>query len=129
MKDRIHWTWKRIVGTILGILGIGTLTSCYGVYEEYAYYDIYGNVKGAVNGTEQPLKGISVVLYEGNDATKSTLTDTDGWYEFHDLRMGSYKLRFTDIDGKENGGNFKAKDYDIALSYDYSYSPTLETNE
>ncbi|MBQ9207047.1 MAG: radical SAM-associated putative lipoprotein [Treponema sp.] len=128
MRDKINWTWKRIVGTVLGILGIGTLTSCYGVYEENEF-DVYGTVKGNINGTEQAIKGIPVVLYRGSDAKDSKVTDSDGWYEFRDLTEGSYTLRFTDIDGEENG-SFKQKDVAVTLNFDdRNENVTLENAE
>ena len=34
MRGKINWTWKKVTGTILGILGIGTLVSCYGMVED-----------------------------------------------------------------------------------------------
>ena len=43
----IRWTWRRVAGVIAGVFGIGTLTSCYGVYtDDEDLFDVYGNVKG-----------------------------------------------------------------------------------
>lgn len=128
MKDKIHWTWKRIVGTVLGILGIGTLTSCYGVIEDELEYEIYGNVKGNINGTEQPVKNIVVQLYnDGSSESKDvTTTDSDGWYEFRGLAEGTYTLKFSDTDGDANGGSFAQKEHSVTLKDDFNYSPTLD---
>ena len=126
MRERINWTWKRIVGTILGVFGIGTLTSCYGVYEDE--FDIYGNVKGKVDGTEKTIEGIEVSLYKRSDSSKinDTKTDKDGYYNFLALEDASYKLVFKDVDGEKNG-SFKQKEVDI--EYGGNFSVTLENAE
>lgn len=41
MNTKLHWTWKKILGTLLGICGIGTLTSCYGMVENDDDYIMY----------------------------------------------------------------------------------------
>ena len=126
MKDKIHWTWKRIIGVILGVLGIGTLTSCYGVIEDEFEYSIYGQVKGKINGTEQAIEGIAVALYNtAGGARNITLTDSDGWYDFRALEGGSYTITYTDIDGDKNG-SFKQKELEIPLKEDFNSSVTLE---
>lgn len=130
MKDKIHWTWKRILGTIFGILGIGTLTSCYGVVEDEFEYDVYGKVQGKIDGTTQPVKGIIVeVSRTTSDEKQLTYTDSDGWFEFRDLYEGSYIVKFTDTDGAENG-SFKQKTERVALKSDYNFETlTLEEAE
>ncbi|WP_407427704.1 SdrD B-like domain-containing protein [Treponema sp.] len=130
MKDKIHWTWKRIAGVIFGILGIGTLTSCYGVIEDEFEYDIYGNVKGNVNGTEQAIKDIVVQLsVKQSETFKTVTTDSDGWYEFRGLTAGDYTLKFTDTDGDANGGSFAQKEHSVTLKDDFQYSPVLNNAE
>lgn len=130
MKDKIHWTWKRIIGTILGILGIGTLTSCYGVPEDEFEYDIYGKVQGRIDGTTQPVKGIVVEAARNmSDDKHLTYTDSDGWFEFKDLYEGSYTVKFTDTDGAENG-SFKQKIEHLSLTSDHGFGTvTLENDE
>ena len=114
IKDKITWTWKRIVGTVLGILGIGTLTSCYGVPEDM--YDILGEVKGTVNGTEQAIPNIAVAAYDDNDAKLAEAkTDANGKFALAELEAGTYRLTFTDIDGEENG-SFAQKEVTVPLS-------------
>ena len=125
MREKINWTWKRIVGTILGILGIGTLTSCYGVPEDEFYYDIYGKVTGNINGTEKPIEDICVELYKNGKFNKAIHTDSDGWYEFRELEGTTYMVRFSDTDGAENG-SFKTKVIDITLTDDFHKNITLE---
>mgnify|MGYP003571341201 CR=1 FL=1 len=129
MKDKIHWTWKRIVTTICTILGIGTLTSCYGMIEDDYEFDIYGTVTGKINGAETAIKGIAVAISKtGSDNDKITLTDSDGWFEFRELTEGTYTLTFNDIDGEKNG-KFKQYTRDVTLNDDYNPKITLESAE
>ena len=113
IKDKITWTWKRIVGTVLGILGIGTLTSCYGVPEDM--YDILGEVKGTVNGTEQAIPNIAVAAYDNDAKMAEAKTDANGKFALAELEAGTYRLTFTDIDGEENG-SFAQKEVTVPLS-------------
>lgn len=124
MQSKIHWTWKRITGTVLGVLGIGTLTSCYGVIEDE--FDVYGTVTGSVDGTVQPIEGISVELQNLTYNTKETKTTrTNGYYEFTLLEEGDYQLTFTDVDGEENG-SFKQKKEIISLTETLSLPVQLD---
>ncbi|MBQ5999021.1 MAG: hypothetical protein IJL70_06080 [Treponema sp.] len=41
MNTKLHWTWKKVLGLVLGICGIGTLTSCYGMVENDDDYMMY----------------------------------------------------------------------------------------
>ena len=113
IKDKITWTWKRIVGTVLGILGIGTLTSCYGVPEDM--YDILGEVKGTVNGTEQAIPNIAVAAYDSDAKMAEAKTDANGKFALAELEAGTYRFTFTDIDGEENG-SFAQKEVAVSLS-------------
>ena len=127
MKDKIHWTWKKIVGTVLGILGIGTLTSCYGVYEDETGFDVYGNVFGNVNGTQVVIPDIVVQISNNSSDFKDIITtDSAGFYAFRELEEGDYTLRFSDTDGAKNHGKFAQKEFGAGLTKDYHYSPTLE---
>ena len=86
------------------------------------------NVKGNINGTEQPVKNIVVQLYnDGSSESKDvTTTDSDGWYEFRGLAEGTYTLKFSDTDGDANGGSFAQKEHSVTLKDDFNYSPTLD---
>ncbi|MBR1403032.1 MAG: radical SAM-associated putative lipoprotein [Treponema sp.] len=134
MRDTIHWTWKRIIGTIFGILGIGTLTSCYGVPEDIEYYDIGGKVKGKIDGTEQPIKGIEVALRGvsstyGSDVSRSSATNRNGEFSFSDLTSGTYTVTYIDVDGTDNG-SFKTASKQIELpGSNLDLNITLEENE
>lgn len=116
---------KRLFWLILGIIGIATLVSCNVTFEGYSTYDIYGNVTGKINGTEQQaIEGIVVALYKTGGSTKITLTDSKGWYEFRDLEKGTYTLTYNDIDGDKNGA-FYQKELAIVLTGDFAEPITL----
>lgn len=119
MKDKLHWTWKKITGTALGILGIGTLTSCYGVIEDTEYFDLHGKITGSTNGTTLPVEGIEVALrgksdiYESEEAL-STSSNKDGEFNLYDVTAGTYTLTFIDVDGEKNG-SFKSSSKSIKV--------------
>ena len=146
MRDKINWTWKRILGTIFGVLGIGTLTSCYGVYEDdftddydKNYHDIYGVVTGKIDGESKPIKDIVVTLVkketdkETSEVTRSSpsfdSTSETGSFHFYRRGEGTYELTFNDIDGEENG-SFTQKKKEIKVSEeDYNFSIDLSSEE
>ena len=150
MKSKIKWTWKRILSVILGILGIGTLTSCYGTPDDYYgydrdddyhsnYHDIYGTVSGKIDGQKKPIKNIVVSLSKKNSgdsdssATYSSpsldYTSSEGIFHFYDNSDGIYELCFTDIDGEKNG-SFKQQKKEIELhKKDFALSIDLESSE
>lgn len=56
---KITWNWKKIVTIILGTLGIGTLTSCYGMPigpDDYDYEDEPGTEQDSGEQTEESEK-------------------------------------------------------------------------
>lgn len=124
MKKKLRRNWKQITGAILCVLLFTTLVSCYVTVENDRKYDIYGDVKGKIDGTEQTIEGIAVALYKTGGSKKITLTDSNGWYEFRDLQKGTYTITYTDIDGDKNG-SFNQKEVDIVLNGDYTKSVTL----
>lgn len=96
MKSKITWTWKKIVGIIAGIFGIGTLTSCYGSVPLGDEVQISGTVTGEVAGVVQPIPGIRVCSFDD-----FTDTDKDGKYTLFAREYAQFW--FTDGDGEENG--------------------------
>ena len=124
MKDKIHWTWKKILGTILGILGIGTLTSCYGMPED-GFYTYSCTVKGKINGTEQPIEGILVNVKDSEGYEYKDKTNSEGKISLSDIFEGKCTITFTDVDGAENG-SFAEKTSNISLTYDLNETVTLE---
>ncbi len=115
----IHWNFKKITTALLTTLGIGTLTSCYGMppidYGASWSANLYGDEE------MKPIKGIKATLRQGNTVIEETTSDEDGYIEFS--REGeSYRtsicteyvsdyftVELSDIDGEANGGKFKSK--------------------
>lgn len=107
---KITWTWKKVVGVILGALGIGTLTSCYGMPILDPFYNpdgvnvvFKGTVEGDIDedGETEPVSGIEI---SSNYAT--TFTDSRGRFEilaYFPEKETSAVLYFDDIDDSENG--------------------------
>ena len=123
MRGKINWTWKKITGTILGVLGIGTLVSCYGMVEDDDL-SLCGTVTDSAGGK---IKGIEVTLKNSSGSkTETTTTSDSGTYEFAYLSEGSYTLNFKDVDGSENG-SYKEKTEEATLSYN-DIDPNKELN-
>lgn len=105
---KLTLTWKKIISTILGFLGIGTLVSCYGMPLGYSSVFISGSVNGDIDGDpdtpDQPIPDIEIRV---NDEYRST-TNIEGKFFFCLDYEGVYKVSFVDVDNKENG-SFKTK--------------------
>ena len=114
----MHWDFKKITTAVLTTLGIGTLTSCYGMppvnYGSEWSATIYGG-----KDTELPLNNIHVRLISGREIIAEDWTDSTG---FVSLQMDPGRTAFmmpedgsrcmeliiTDDDGTQNGGKFKS---------------------
>ena len=98
---KIKWNLKKTGVTLLGILGIGTLTSCYGMPPNQKASFIEGKIK---SGSEKTIPGIEVSLFDKDGLFLSkTISDKDGNYAICIFSLGKYILKFKDIDGIENG--------------------------
>ncbi len=98
---KIKWNLKKTGVTLLGILGIGTLTSCYGMPPNPSSSFIEGKIK---SGSEASIPGIEVSLFDKDGLLVSeTISDKDGNYAICIFSDGKYILKFKDIDGIENG--------------------------
>ena len=73
--------------------GINVLPQ-YGSLGDYVWMD--SNNNGQQDGTETPIAGVKVYLYDGTGTTilDSTLTDALGKYTFDSLITGAYKVKF-----------------------------------
>ena len=107
--------WKKITYSILTALGIGMLTSCYGMPVTSNYSCISGKVTGV---EDNPVEGIKVTL-NYNGIEDSTNTDKNGNYYFEIIidenSENHAKLTFEDIDGDING-NYSGKTEEIILN-------------
>lgn len=101
----------RLLSGALGLLGFA---ACNEIEDMYGTPYIRFLIKGTVTSeTDEPLKGIQVIVRpEWNPMWNDTLyTDEKG--EFQAISGSSFgineqKIYFNDIDGEENGGNFKS---------------------
>ena len=115
MEKRIIKFWDKIVVVLLGLLGI--FNSCEKPCE-------YGTPLGEykLNGivtdkeTANPIQNIQVVRFRNSDYGDTLYTDAEGKYAFHDFSFGEFHLKFEDIDGEENGGEFKTKEIKTKLT-------------
>lgn len=114
--------------TILGILGFSFVSACDGEgTPPYAMYgvpvaDEYGSpyaeyfVKGKVSDENgEPIKGIAVTAPK--EYPDTAFTSDDGSYELRGSFFPSDELevKFTDVDGEENGGWFLTKRQNVKL--------------
>ncbi len=87
---------------------------------DYVWLDSNGD--GVQDATEQPLAGVTVILYAADGTTKlaSTVTDANGYYSFVNLTPGTYVVGFENIPlgatfTKQNAtGNTNDSDVDSA---------------
>lgn len=121
--EKITWTWKKIVSTVLGILGIGTLTSCYGVVPYRDSKLITGRIMGDIDGDNvtEPVPNISVSISAGDYSSYTFETNDEGVF-YLDLQspsgaVGQVKFAARDEDGDENG-SFKTYTDTIIINED-----------
>jgi putative lipoprotein (rSAM/lipoprotein system) len=112
MKKQVIKFFDKIVVVLLGVVGLSSI-----VYSCMKYGDPvaeYGEIKGIVTDkeTSKPIQNIQIVRQGYRD---TTYTDADGKYAF-DGRMHPYLIKFEDIDGEENGGDFKSKEIQIKFT-------------
>ncbi|MBB5217785.1 hypothetical protein DYE49_08460 [Treponema rectale] len=130
--NKITWTWKKISASILAVLGIGTLTSCYGVVE--SYNTVYGKVSGDSDGdgVNEPVGGIKIDFVSDNETVASSYSSMDGEYyiDIDDSFSSKGKLVFTDVDGEKNG-KWKTLEKEINLDTDdiCKFDVTLDSDE
>jgi len=144
MNKSVIKFWNKIIILLLGF--IGTFTSCNKIASDYdcVYYPVierdtgenvvvmygilstnYVILKGTVMNQEnlQPIQNIKVIKQIDGQFADVSLTDSTGKYV---LDYGYYEsnlkkvvnLKIEDIDGKDNGGDFKTKEVKIKLTED-----------
>ncbi|MDR0798866.1 MAG: radical SAM-associated putative lipoprotein [Dysgonamonadaceae bacterium] len=121
MKNAIIKNFDKLILVLLGILG---LTNC-DMPKEYGspQAELYGcpsadyEVKGTVTNslTSEPIRRIRVVLN-----WDTIYTDDAGKYrfDFRDFPQDRFNLKFEDIDGEENGGEFMPKTIELIFTDD-----------
>lgn len=91
----------RVLTRIFALFGMTlTCVACYGV--EYTEYRESFSASGRVVDSDgDPIPGIQASV-----ANSHTTTDESGWFFIRGYNTGIY---FRDIDGEDNGGNFKPR--------------------
>ena len=115
MKKSIIKFWDKIIILLLGSSGI--VYSCM----EYGAPEASYAIKGVVTNkeTSRPIKHIQITA-QTNDYEADTLyTNNHGIYElkFSGFPLDKpFHLKFEDIDGKENGGEFETQEIDVKFT-------------
>lgn len=105
---KITFNKNKILASALSILGIGTLTACYGMpapSESIHYID--GNVLGDIDGSGN-LKPIQNIKVTDTSTGESVYTDSVGHYQLmtwisDNHSTSNIKINFEDVDGPKNG--------------------------
>ena len=129
MKKSIIKFWDKIIVVLLGLLGVfnscksdctdnsGGMVAKYGMPQ--ATYEIKGTIKSKANS--KPIPNIQISRQVSENHADTLYTDSKGnyIYRFYGYSLNSGKsvhLKFEDIDGEENGGNFATKEIDVKFT-------------
>ena len=122
MKKQVIKFWDKIIVVLLGIAGV--LGSCdkpkpeYGMaIPEYGTPYVMYELKGIVSDkeTSNPIPNIQIIRNNWD----TLYTDTDGKYTVKQFAYGygmRYSLKFEDIDGEENGGDFETQEVEVKFT-------------
>ena len=105
--------------TLIGVLGLVGIVSCDSACEygtPHADYEIKGTI--LVKDTKEPIKNIRVIHQYKLAWGDTIYSDEAGKYEFNyqNYLFDIQKLKFEDIDGVENGGEFETKEIEITFT-------------
>lgn len=119
---------KRLIFYMLSLLGFGAV-SCEGLngggnLDAYGVpFREYQMSARVVDAEGNPINGIKVSHGVSQDNPKSfeyvTITDSDGFFSGY-VDEGSTYLRFEDVDGEANGGEFETKYLKITAEHTMS---------
>lgn len=154
--EKLHWTWKKIVSIVLGFLGIGTLTSCYGMPyidnpdEMYGCphnkYFITGTVAGDIDGDGEyePLQKIEIRVNPENDYHNrythysdekgkfvvTVITDNGYEDENYNPNANRFSATFTDLAGiTDDERKVTFKTFEYTFKFDEEDEITSEEKE
>lgn len=102
--------WRNILRILLAFFGLNVFTACYGPAPYSPHISIWGKV---VNEEDKPVCGIKISEADDEDSSCGT-TSEDGFFEYSTFYYGEevpqeMTLKFSDIDGPDNGGEFEDK--------------------
>jgi putative lipoprotein (rSAM/lipoprotein system) len=110
---------KRLIYILLALLGFGCeeakeLGPC-----EYGVPHVTFSLKArVVDEAGNPIQGIEVRTRRGDEFDNNTgVSDFYGYIDAHNIHLGAgqqYEVVFHDIDGPQNGGEFKTLEMDIS---------------
>lgn len=121
----ITLTWKKIIGVIAGLLGIGTLTSCYGMPISDPYHTPDGSTNVIFEGIVTDENGNAIPGIKVTSNYSTTKSKDNGYFQvlaYFPIDENSTTISFIDIDGEENG-SFATKE--VVNSKPDDYSPTF----
>ena len=126
MKNFKVFALIHVIGFAFLLLCAGVFSSCKVTLDDDSDLKVNGTVRGEYNDKIREIPDIVVEIIEnGSSYKKLTYTDEYGWFEFDDLKAGSYTLRFTDTDGDKNGA-FKQHIERLSLyRRDYYFDPII----
>ena len=126
MKNSKVFALIHVIGIAFLLLCAGVFSSCKVTLDDDSDLKVNGTVRGEYNDKIREIPDIVVEIIEnGSSYKRLTYTDEYGWFEFDDLKAGSYTLRFTDTDGDKNG-SFEQHTERLSLDRrDYYFDPII----
>jgi len=116
MSKSVIKFWDKIIVVLLGIVGI--FSACSKPVPKYGLPYGHYEVKGVITDkeTSNSLQNIQVVLQRHGGRNDTIYTDIDGKYVFRESQTSNFHIKYEDIDGEENGGDFKIKEIKTKLT-------------
>ncbi|MCQ2166782.1 MAG: hypothetical protein MJY49_05080 [Bacteroidales bacterium] len=101
--------WGNVLRSLLALFGLNVFTACYGPAVSSPYLGIKGKVTDEM---KVPVSGIQVTSVDiGSSSGESDVNGNFNCQVFcsYDAIPETVTLKFTDTDGKDNGGKFEEK--------------------
>ena len=111
----INRLWSNVLRSLLALFGLNVFTACYGPAPYSPYVSVWGKV---VDEQDRPVSGIEVSCTDNPSSPRQT--STDGFFEYSvgcsaENVPQKLTLKFTDVDGPDNGGEFEEKTVTVIL--------------
>ena len=118
MSKSVIKFWDKIIVVLLGFVGLsGVLNSCYYKYGmPVTEYEINGVVTDKTNA--KSVQNIRVIRQKYQEYGDTIYTNQQGIYVFKlwEDFSNPVHLKFEDIDGEENGGDFETQEIDVKFT-------------